>query len=151
MPARGARWLLLAAAVVVVLAVLVQGALVGLVPGPAPTAIPSGPIACGEEMAGYNQSLDAEARACFWAAYEQHRPASFTTIKPTIEGDPISWTYRVLEGGAVEITVDSTKDKFGSGEIVVMDCPDLIRTDTPVLSDPIQFEPGSECVERPKS
>ena len=116
--------------------------------GPAPTAVPSGPIACGEEAPGLGGNLNAQARACFWEAYEQHRPAEFKVTITTIEGDPIPMTYRVLADGTVEVTIDSTADKFGSGKVSVYDCPELIRVDTPVLSDPIQFEMGEACVER---
>src|SRR5262245_24524755 len=79
---------------------------------PAPTS-PPGVIACGEERGGggRNEPADIAARECFWAAYEQHRPAEFRTTQITIEGDPIVYTYRVLAGGTVELAIDSTKDR----------------------------------------
>lgn len=92
--------------------------------------------------------MNAEARACFWEAYEQHRPAEFKSTITTIEGDPIPMTYRVLADGTVEVTIDSTADKFGSGKVSIYDCTELIRVDAPAISDPIQWEMGDGCVER---
>jgi hypothetical protein len=116
---------------------------------PTPSLPTSAATNCGEEVAGYNGPVNVAARECFWAAYEQRRPAEFQTTRPTIEGDPITWTYRIREGGAVEVIIDSRQDMFSNRGITFLDCRDLVRLDDVVLPDPIDFGPGDGCLERP--
>lgn len=112
-------------------------------------AVPSSRvISCGDEVTGRNMPLNIAARECFWAAYQQRHPADFRTTRPTIEGDPITRTYRILAGGTIELTVDSREDKFSDRRIVVFDCPTLVRRDDPILPDPIDFETTDDCVEQ---
>jgi hypothetical protein len=148
MPSSRSRRLLIALGANVVL-VFAVSRLLGLSPStPAPTFPTSAEISCGEELAGRGGPLNLAARECFWAAYQQRRPAEFRTTQSTIEGDPITFTYRIRTDGAVEVIVDSSQDTFSNRGIAVLDCHDLVRLDDPVLPDPLNFGPGDGCVER---
>jgi hypothetical protein len=71
---------------------------------------------CGAEEVGLEGTYDAEARACLLAAHLDGRGAELLTTQNTMEGDPINRYVRVHENGVVEIFVDATRDRFGSGE-----------------------------------
>ena len=142
------RRLLIAVGVVVVLAFVFQRQLGALLWAPTPTLPTSAATFCGEEVAGHDGPLNVAARECFWAAYQQRRPAEFRTTRPTIEGDPVTWVYRIREDGVVELIVDSRQDKFSNRGIAFLECRELVRLDDPVLPDPIEFGPGDGCVER---
>lgn len=102
---------------------------------------------CGEEQAGQGGPWNEGARACFWEAYQEHRPAEFISTYPTIEGDPITSIYRVLPDGSVEIFIDSTRDRFGSGSWLHVSCRTLARRDgTGARND---FGPDDTCVAVP--
>lgn len=48
----------------------------------------------------------------------------------TIEGDPISYELRYAgKGKVVVLIVDSTQDKFGSGEVTEYECQQLVGKD----------------------
>ena len=142
------RRLLLAVVVTAVLAVTFQRQLGDFLWTRTPTFPTSTGIFCGEEVAGHNGPLNVAARECFWAAYEQRRPAEFRTTRPTIEGDPITLTYRIREGGVVEVIIDSRQDTFSNRGITFLECRELVRLDDLVFPDPIDFGPGDGCVER---
>jgi hypothetical protein len=142
------RRLLIAVGALVVLAFVFQRQLGDLLWAPTPSFPALAAISCGEEVTGQDGPLNVAARECFWAAYEQRRPAEFRTTRPTIEGDPVTWAYRIREDGAVEVMVDSRLDKFSNRGIEFLECSELVRLDDPVLPDPIEFGPGDGCVER---
>lgn len=107
------------------------------------SALPS----CGSERATTQTGpWNTAARTCFWNAYEKGQPAEFVTTSLTIEGDPITQIYRVLGPARVEIFVDSTQDKFGSGGWSRLECTSLASSGT---SEPPQpnFGPGASCSE----
>lgn len=140
--------MLLGAAILVVLAIALQRQIVGLFSAPTPAEPPNEVLVCGEEVAGHSGPLNVAARECFWSAYQQRRPAQFQTTRPTIEGDPVTWTYSVRADGVVELTIDSRRDRFSNGEITVLECRALVRLDDPILPDAVEFGPGDDCVER---
>jgi hypothetical protein len=129
----------------------------GATPGPSPaTGSPSQgvadripPPACGVEIQEQGGGpWNEAARACFWHAYQAHQPAEFVSTLPTIEGDPITTTYRVLPDGKVEIITDSTRDRYaapGSLERLVCRTLALVEGGTPS----IDFGPDDSCVVAP--
>ena len=78
---------------------------------------------CGEET----NALNAEARACLLEAFETGHGAEIISTDTTIEGDPITSYIRVHENGVIEIFVDATQDRFGSGEWERLRCETLDR------------------------
>jgi hypothetical protein len=70
---------------------------------------------CGiERLAQGAPALDGAARDCLWQAYQRQDGAVFTSIAPTIEGDPIAMHVAVLGAGDVRLEVDSTRDRFSA-------------------------------------
>lgn len=80
---------------------------------------------CGEETARQNQGFDIEGRRCMWGAYQQRQPAEFISTQWSIEGDPLTWIYRVLPSGAVEVFIDSTQDQWSARTWLHLACPGL--------------------------
>ena len=76
---------------------------------------------CGEETDQFDQA----ARTCLLEAFESGRGAELVSTQATIEGDPITRFIRVHENGVVEIFVDATRDRFGSGEWERVRCETL--------------------------
>ena len=70
---------------------------------------------CGEEVLEQAQPFARAARECLFQAFLDGRAAELISTQPTIEGDPITRYIRVHENGVVEIFVDATRDRFGSG------------------------------------
>jgi hypothetical protein len=94
-------------------------------PAAAPKAQPSptpGEIECGVFELKQRQELPEAAMRCIIDAAAQGRQARLQETRPTIEGDPIVTWYRVGPTGAVEVTRDTTKDKFGNRGIVTESC-----------------------------
>ena len=81
-----------------------------------PTAAPRPPVEdCGTELRRQGAtSLDDAGRDCLMRAYQTGTLATFTTSRPTIEGDPIVTRLEVLGRSDVRVTVDNTKDKFSA-------------------------------------
>ena len=77
---------------------------------------------CGEEI----DTLNAAARACLLEAFESGRGAEIISTQATIEGDPITRYIRVHDNGVVEIFIDATRDRFGSGEWERLVCDRLV-------------------------
>ena len=102
-------------------AVVIAGC--GLVPSVPPDWVTNRlPLAsCGEET----NALNAEARACLLQAFERGSGAEMISTETTIEGDPITRYIRVHENGVVEIFVDASKDRFGSGTWERLRCETL--------------------------
>ena len=70
---------------------------------------------CGEEVAGHGEGLDVASRQCLLNAFEDGRGAELISTFTSVEGDPITRYTRVHENGTVEVFVDATRDRFGSG------------------------------------
>jgi hypothetical protein len=100
----------------------------GLVAGPDPDWITNRlPLtSCGVEELGLEGAYDADARACLLAAHESGGGAELVTTVTSIEGDPITRYLRVHENGVIELFVDATRDRFGSGEWERFRCDDLV-------------------------
>ncbi len=82
---------------------------------------------CGvEQGAGLGITINAEVRACFLAGYRDATGAEFVSIQTTTEGAPIATIWRTIPGGGVELLVDATQDKFGSGVWMRTVCRQLV-------------------------
>ena len=103
--------------------------------------------ACGIEELGQGEAGDEEVRGCLLAAYQEGRAAEMISTFPTIEGDPITRYIRVHENGVVEIFVDATRDRFGSGAWERVRCEALVPVEQ--VNDPPDtvFAPGTVFVE----
>ena len=83
---------------------------------------------CGiEQGAGPALTINPEVRGCFLAGYRDGTGAEFASIQTTIEGDPIATIWRTVPGGGVELLVDATQDKFGSGTWMRTTCRQLVN------------------------
>lgn len=82
---------------------------------------------CGRESLSLPDGApDPAARDCFWQAHEEARAAEFVSENSTMEGDPITWIYRSLEGGGAIVYVDSTKDRWSAMTWLRIECPELV-------------------------
>lgn len=112
-------------ALLVAIAVLAAGC--DLLPPPTPdwvlnrTELP----ACGAEEVAADRLPNREARECLIDAWRESRPAELISERPTVEGDPVTTIYRVLPDGSVEMFVDMTRDRYGSGEWERLVCSGL--------------------------
>jgi hypothetical protein len=79
--------------------------------------------ACGTELLDQGEPHDETVRRCLLEAHEAGLGAEMISTRPTIEGDLITTFTRVHENGVVELFIDATRDRFGSGvwERVVCD------------------------------
>lgn len=106
--------------------------------------------ACGVETASGRDGPNVEGRRCLWAAYQEHRPAEFISTQLTVEGDPITWIYRVGAGGDVEVFLDSTKDSWSAKTWIRLTCPGLSLVEgapgQPAISAGLN-QPGGDCAE----
>lgn len=84
---------------------------------------------CGSEAVRHGEGYNAAARECLLAAYERGEPAVFYATHLTTEGDPIYTTIQVGPAGRVEgrlkVIIDTTRDRFGPGEVTVFTCTTL--------------------------
>ena len=71
---------------------------------------------------------EAEKNRCLLDAVAAARPAKLVVTLATVEGDPITHYFTVTDSGEVEVLVDATKDKFGSGEWHASTCTVLSET-----------------------
>ena len=83
--------------------------------------------ACGVEELGADLAYDERARTCLMEAFEAGRSAELITNQISDEGDPITGYVRVHENGVVELFVDATLDRAGSGRWERWDCDALTR------------------------
>jgi hypothetical protein len=107
---------------------------------------------CGFETTTQSGGFNIAGRRCLWDAYLGRRPAEFVSTRPTVEGDPITFIFRVLGDGRVEVFEDQTHDRFSLGGWLHLDCPGL-SIDDASLGQPA-FAPGmpgpsGECAETP--
>jgi hypothetical protein len=73
---------------------------------------------CGQEGFRIGGNSD-DVRQCILVAYQQRTPAHSAHVRETIEGDPITYTVRVQGRDDYELTIDHTKDRFGTSLGVV--------------------------------
>jgi hypothetical protein len=99
----------------------------------------------GREVISQRMGYDVEGRRRFWAAYQAGQPAEFTSTRPSVEGDPVTTIYRVLGPGRVEVFVDATHDRFGSGRWEKYACKGLRKVEGSDV-DP-DFSGDATCVE----
>ncbi len=111
---------------------------------------------CGREQVGHGEGIDVAARTCLLQAFEDGRGAELVSTVTSIEGDPITRFVRVHENGTVEIFVDATRDRFGSGEWERLRCDSLLpvaeANDPPDLVFPesqVFVEQGCESLPLP--
>lgn len=88
---------------------------------------------------------DAEATACFLAAYEAGEPAEFISNAPTPETGRITTVFRVLGPGEIEIFRDSTQDPLSTPEWTQTLCRSIRQIDHDPNGVPIFI--GDECDE----
>ena len=100
----------------------------GLLPVPAPDWVTNRePLAsCGVEEAGLGEGVDPAARQCLLEAFRDGRSAELTSTMNSVEGDPITRILRVHADGPVEIFIDATRDRFGSGRWERLACRALV-------------------------
>jgi hypothetical protein len=82
---------------------------------------------CGQEKRRPGKHHDSGARDCLWEAYQAGRPAEFTTVVHTVEGDPITYRIRNLGPNQVELFIDS-RDRFGTRGQFTHSCRGMERT-----------------------
>lgn len=109
------------------LALLLGGCAAGKAPADEGKLIDPPPAAeCGTEQLGHDLAgINEEARKCLLEKFASGTPARFVTSRPTSEGDPITWTVRVMAKDRVEVDVDTTKDKFGEQKVTHYVCTSL--------------------------
>ena len=66
-----------------------------------------------------------EANRCILDALEAGEPATLVVTRATVEGDPIVTHVTVHASDQVELVVDDTKDRFGSGKVETLFCTGL--------------------------
>lgn len=112
-------------------AALIVGAFVvgcGLVQGPDPEWITNRlPLtSCGVEEVGVDGDFNVDARGCLLDAYEAGTGAELISTQTSVEGDPIIRYLRVHENGVIELFVDATRDRYGSGQWERLRCDRLV-------------------------
>ena len=82
---------------------------------------------CGsyESLNAPPEEGEAEKNRCLLDAFEDGREAKLVVTLATVEGDPLVHYFTVTESGQLELLVDSTKDKFGSGSWHAQTCTGL--------------------------
>jgi hypothetical protein len=69
---------------------------------------------CGQEGFRSDGSPD-QVRRCILDAYERRTSAYSAHVRETMEGDPITYRIRVHGRDEFDLSIDWTKDRFGSG------------------------------------
>ncbi len=85
--------------------------------------------ACGEETSSHGETRNVAARQCLFDAYMAGSAAEFIVTESSVEGDPVTRITRVLGPGAVQVFVDATRDRFGSGRWEELRCSGLEPSD----------------------
>jgi hypothetical protein len=91
------------------------------------TAEPAAPRNCGRYELAHDPPSSAERgqNRCLLDAIDAGEPATLVVTRATIEGDPITTTYRALDGGAIELVVDTTDDRYGPQTVSTLQCEGL--------------------------
>ena len=85
---------------------------------------------CGHETVEDNGiPADVEGRRCLLAALRAGDGAELISTQTTEEGDPVTTYYRVHENSTIELFVDATRDRFGSGTWERYSCGILVPVD----------------------
>lgn len=106
------------------------------------TELPS----CGHEIVERTPEgdfHDAEATACFLAAYEAGEPAEFSSESLTVEGGRVTTIFRVLGPGEIEIFRDTTQDPLSTPGWTWTKCDSIREIDQDPNGVPILI--GDEC------
>lgn len=113
----------------------------------APAAVRERPAlpACGSETVRAAADANIDGRNCLWSSYLGRQPAEFISSQWTIEGDPITFVYRILPDGAIEVFIDSTHDAWSAKTWLHLACPELALIDG-APGQPA-FGPAEGCVE----
>lgn len=85
---------------------------------------------CGVERAPSPtpmEYIDPVVRACFWDVWQAGGQAEFASVQSTMEGDPIATIYRITPDGTIEVMVDGSRDRFGSGGWTLTRCASLVE------------------------
>jgi hypothetical protein len=85
---------------------------------------------CGVERAPAPtpmEYIDPVVRACFWDVWQAGGQAEFASVQSTMEGDPIATIYRLTPDGSIEVLVDGSRDRFGSGGWTLTRCASLME------------------------
>ncbi|GLY32443.1 hypothetical protein [Kineosporia sp. NBRC 101731] len=77
---------------------------------------------CGTEVLDQSARISDQGADCFLGAVTAGDPATLEVTYPTVEGDPITQVFRNLGSGEIQVETDSTKDRFGSGEVETQVC-----------------------------
>jgi nucleotide-binding universal stress UspA family protein len=96
----------------------------GLLPSAPPdwvanrSAMPS----CGEETLDRGLAENGAGWDCLMAALERSHDAELIRHLTTLEGDPVRQILRIHADGQIELIVDATRDRFGSGQWERLSC-----------------------------
>jgi hypothetical protein len=83
---------------------------------------------CGEEAFDITgRASDPAVRECLWESYRAVDRARSRHVRPTIEGDPITWTVHVRGLDQVELVIDSREDRFSRRDIRTIHCTGMAR------------------------
>jgi hypothetical protein len=95
------------------------------------TAEPAAPHDCGSYELAHDAptAAERERNRCLLDALEAGEPAALVVTRATIEGDPITTTYHARDGGAVELVVDTTDDRYGPQTVSTLRCESLREAD----------------------
>jgi hypothetical protein len=96
--------------------------------------------ACGVEELGADLQYDEGPRTCLMNAYLDGRGAELITHQITDEGDPVTGWVRVHENGVVELFIDATLDRAGSGSWERWRCDALSHEEGPRVFVPDECE-----------
>ena len=78
---------------------------------------------CSAEDLGQGEPVPAGALTCLDAG-RTGDGAELAVTRPTTEGDPITSWYRARPGvPGLEVFVDGSRDRFGTGDWLRLDCP----------------------------
>jgi hypothetical protein len=92
-------------------------------PAETPGGTPSTTVVdCGVYTIKQGEGLSEDAMRCVIDAAANGRAARLQETRPTLEGDPITTWYVVRADRVVEVTRDTTKDRFGNAGIYTETC-----------------------------
>jgi hypothetical protein len=91
------------------------------------TAEPAPPRDCGRYELAHDapSGAERERNRCLLDAIDANEPATLVVTRATIEGDPITTTYHARDGGAIELVVDTTDDRYGPQSVSTLRCEGL--------------------------
>jgi uncharacterized protein DUF4362 len=113
----------------IALVVLASGCLMGCTPAApdvpdtrdTPASAAPAVADCGTFTMKQGERFPGDGARCLIEATQAGRPALLRVTRPTVEGDPIHFTYEARDG-RVEVVTDSREDGFGAKEVVSHAC-----------------------------